>query len=171
MGRKKPKVAKGKAGSQIAKAVTKTAKKPKPPAKLHQVGSYGDLKKGFDRGTMQMDHIPSRAARVKHAEDVIGDKLTPAQARKIRDEAGAIAIEGTDHVDFSRTYGGRNTTAQIAGDAADLPGAVRRDLDEYVNAGVMTREQADAAAQQLLREVAPERLTKEYYLKLIEGIE
>ncbi|GEM_PF-2390691 len=164
-----PKKSRGLAGAKgrIAKKAVRIIETPIENVKLWDVGKYGTLKKSGGRDGMQMDHIPSKAARVKHAENVLGRKLTPREQRIIMNEAGAVAVTEEDHRGISRTFGPRNTPDQIAKDADDLKGAIDRDLKVYEDRlkedGVDTK-QLKKALNDLLQ---PDKLTKEYYEELL----
>ncbi|HSC79553.1 MAG TPA: DUF4157 domain-containing protein [Chitinolyticbacter sp.] len=92
-------------------------------------GVVGDLLTG--------DHIPSRAAillaRIAERERTLGRALTTTEfealAREARDLGVTVTLTEDLHKLLSRTYGGRNTASQIAGDAADLVSAFRRDAE------------------------------------------
>lgn len=75
------------------------------------------------------DHIPSRAALVKAEEAALGRKLTPAETAKIKNDGITVVLKDRTHKDLSRTYGGRNTAAQIAEDGKDLGQAFRKDAE------------------------------------------
>lgn len=162
------KKSKGLAGAKgrIAKKAVRIIETPIENVKLWDVGKYGTLKKSGGRDGMQMDHIPSKAARVKHAENVLGRKLTDREKRIIMNEAGAVAVTEEDHRGISRTFGPRNTPEQIAADADDLKGAIDRDLEVYKD-----RLKADGVSEKELKKalndlLQPDKLTKEYYEEL-----
>lgn len=108
-------------------------KKPKKKGRVTQweVGRYGDLKSRPGRDGMDMDHIPSKAALLKRAEEMKGSPLTPDEIKKISNSGTAIAVPRDVHHSTSRTYGARNTPDQVATDAADLSAAAKRDFDAY----------------------------------------
>jgi hypothetical protein len=85
--------------------------------------------RGVKGDALTGDHIPSRAALVADAEARLGRKLTPSELREIRDKGVTVALGEGSHVAHSRTYGGRNTAAQIAEDAKDLSRAFGRDTE------------------------------------------
>jgi len=74
-----------------------------------------------------MDHQPSFAAQVAAREAAIGRELSPAELNQLRKSTPAVASPREIHQTTSPTYGGRNTPAQIANDAADLAAAQARD--------------------------------------------
>ena len=78
-------------------------------------GKKGDLLTG--------DHGPSAAALKAYAVEH-GD---PRSAGQINSQALTNVITDSDHKRFSRTYGGRNTPAQIKKDSKDLGKALYRD--------------------------------------------
>jgi GNAT superfamily N-acetyltransferase len=80
------------------------------------------------------DHQPSGAA-VKEAlrQALHGAKTTPLtrlQARNAYKKAVTIVVTDDWHKKQSRTYGGRNSSAVITADAADLILAAKKDFDE-----------------------------------------
>ncbi len=113
------KKAKGKSGG-------KDKGKPKK-MKCGESGKYGDLKKKSGDGKFDRDHIPSKAALKKRAEELHGRDLTVAEGRAIDRAGEAIAIPRQAHIDVSPTYG--QSGANAAADAKDLAGAAKRDVD------------------------------------------
>ena len=96
-----------------------------------QTGTYGDLKAqraAFGEiEPLHMDHQPSFAAQVLARENVLGRELNRAELAKLKANTPAVASPREVHYGTSPTYGGRNTSAQIAEDAADLAAAQARD--------------------------------------------
>jgi len=76
---------------------------------------------------LDMDHQPSLAAQVAAKEAKLGRELSKKEINKLRDNTPAVASPRTVHQQTSPTYGGRNTPARIAKDAADLDAAAARD--------------------------------------------
>jgi filamentous hemagglutinin len=76
------------------------------------------------------DHIPSNAALLEWWTNLMGRKLTKAEAKSIRNSGSTIIEEYQVHV-AGRTYGGKNTTSQIAQDALDLRRAAIRDTMQF----------------------------------------
>jgi uncharacterized protein YfcZ (UPF0381/DUF406 family) len=92
-----------------------------------EVGTYGAMAaKAVVGDNLTPDHIPSFAA-VKKFKITKGGSLTAAQETDLRNNTNTIVYSGTIHKDFSRTYGGRNTDAQITADAKDLKAAFEAD--------------------------------------------
>lgn len=78
------------------------------------------------------DHQPSGAA-IKEAirqklHTALKRPLTRSMARNAYKKAITVVVEDIWHRKFSRTYGGRNSRAQIAQDAADLSTASVEDF-------------------------------------------
>ena len=73
-----------------------------------------------------MDHQPSFASAVVGRAGP-GTPLTPAEARELKAGTPAVASPRKVHQHTSPTYGGRNSKARIAEDAADLDAAAARD--------------------------------------------
>ncbi len=105
------------------------------PVKPGDTGTYGGLKRQKnalgETEPMDMDHRPSFAAQVKAREAVLGRQLEPEELAKLKASTPAVATPRSDHQQKSRTYGGRNTKAQIAKDAADLDKAAAKDNSAY----------------------------------------
>ena len=96
-----------------------------------QAGTYGELKaqKGAFGETepLDMDHQPSFAAQVAAREAALGRTLTPSERAAVKASTPAIASPRAVHQQTSPTFGGRNSPARIAEDAADLGAAAARD--------------------------------------------
>lgn len=96
-----------------------------------QTGAYGVLKAQKARfgetEPLNMDHQPSYAAQVAAREAALGRKLDPAERARLKASTPAVASPRKVHQETSPTYGGRNTPARIANDAADLTAAQARD--------------------------------------------
>lgn len=94
-------------------------------------GTYGDLRAQRrahgQTEPLHMDHQPSLAAQVRARENALGRPLTKSEINQVRNNTPAVASPRAVHQETSPTYGGRNTPAQIAGDAADLDAARVRD--------------------------------------------
>ena len=95
----------------------------KPAVRALEVGLYSDLSSRSRKDGLDIDHIP--------AQKVLEATLRASPARisegKIRAalrSAPAIAVPTRVHQKYSETYGGRNTKAKQAADAADLRTAV-----------------------------------------------
>ena len=94
-------------------------------------GTYADLKaqksQFGETEPLDMDHQPSFAAQKAAAEQTLGRRLTPAEARALKAGTPSVASPRTVHQQTSPTFGGRNTPARVAEDAADLAAAAARD--------------------------------------------
>lgn len=92
------------------------------------ISDYRNLNRRARSGDeMQHDHIPSHAATVRALEDRLGRELTDWELRGVLNDGAAVELTDQLHA-LSRTFRGRNTSAQIAGDAADLNLAMELDL-------------------------------------------
>ena len=102
----------------------------KPMLECGEVGTYGQLKKKRAAPDFERDHVPSKAALLQNAKNK-APGMTGAELKcvknKLTSRGMAIAIPKSAHRGFSPTCGGRNTPAQISGDAKDLSGAIDRD--------------------------------------------
>jgi hypothetical protein len=87
------------------------------------VGKVGDGLTG--------DHIPSRAALVENFK--LNNPGKPVPEELLNSEGITVTLKGTDHATLSRTYAGRNTSAQILEDAKDLAGAFNRDCEAILS--------------------------------------
>jgi hypothetical protein len=101
-----------------------------------EIGKYGEQKKRSGDNKYDRDHVPSKAALIKKAEQLAnkrdGDKLTSAQIKAIENLADVIVIPKATHKNASPTYGGKNTAERIRSDADDLSSAMERDLDSVL---------------------------------------
>lgn len=126
------------------------------PLACGQNGSYGDLPKRPDDSDLEKDHVPSKAALQRRAEQLVfGEKLTQQQSTAMRKQSAAyrklerlvgdggqaVAIPSSVH-STGRTYKRRNTRAQQEQDAADLAAAARRDI-QAIQAELDRQAQAD----------------------------
>ena len=103
--------------------------------KPYETGTYKDLSNRSVKGdNLAIDHQPSNASNIAREEASLGRDLTPAEARTVRDNGQAVAVPQDWHTGQSLTYGGRNTPAQIAGDASNPAiNAATRDSEHMVN--------------------------------------
>lgn len=85
--------------------------------------------RGVKNDKLTGDHIPSKAALFAAKEQKLSRKLTTSEKRRIEQEGVTVVLKDTNHTDLSRTYGGRNKTAQIAQDAQDLGKAFSMDAE------------------------------------------
>ncbi|MFG6102826.1 hypothetical protein U2F10_11275 [Leptothoe sp. EHU-05/26/07-4] len=103
------------------------------------VGQYGDLSVRSAKDGLTPDHIPSFGAIRENIERTLGRSLTPKEAKALRNKTNTIMIPTAIHRKSSRTYGGRNTKGQIAGDANNLAVAALKDQQvlrqALINAG------------------------------------
>ena len=99
--------------------------------KVGKVDTYKNLKKKTGDGTIDRDHIPSKAALIKRAEELKGKKLTPAEKKRIINESQAITVKKEVHKNGSTT-GAKNKTLSTE-DAKDLENAAKRDVNERIN--------------------------------------
>jgi len=91
-----------------------------------EMGTYGDQKKRTGKGKYHRDHIPSKAALKKRAEELNGGPITAAQAKAIDNAGLSIVIPAAAHRQVSPTYGGRNKPL-MGTDKDDLQSAAKRD--------------------------------------------
>lgn len=101
-----------------------------PHVQLGETVPYAEStarKRGVKRDAKTGDHIPSAAALKKYGA-AHGD---PRSAGQINSHGLTTVVTDADHRQFSRTYGGRNTAAQIDTDSKDLGRAIYRDVRHY----------------------------------------
>ncbi|KIY41688.1 S-type pyocin domain-containing protein [Pseudomonas sp. 10-1B] len=98
------------------------------PAEENETGIYGNLDRRSIRDDMDVDHIPAQGA-IKLWLKVNFPNLSPYQIRAYMRRAPAVVIPTHVHRKYSETYGGRNTRAKQALDAADLFEAVRSNVE------------------------------------------
>ena len=127
----------GKGGKSKAKGGRKgRGKKKKKKLKCGESGSYGELqKKDAQSVGMERDHVPSAGALRTRALDPSicgGEGLCKRQERAIARLASACAIPKGIHADYSRTFRGLNTPAQMSKDAGNLKEAARKDTDRIL---------------------------------------
>lgn len=125
-----------------------------------EAGTYGDLKKKTGGGKYHRDHIPSKKALKQRAEDLLGKKLSPSQARAIENGAFAVAIPAAAHRGESPTYGGRNKSIYQS-DADDLQSAAKRDVDA-MNNHMSEADDGCADAYKEVTEEVPDMTNEEY---------
>ncbi|WP_371356210.1 S-type pyocin domain-containing protein [Pseudomonas chlororaphis] len=100
----------------------------KPMVNPLEVGPANDLSSRSAKDGLDIDHIPSKKA----LEAILKANDPHMKDEKIQDylrKAPSIAIPRKVHQKYSTTYGGRNTKARQAEDAADLRTAVDTNLD------------------------------------------
>ena len=100
------------------------------------LGAYGD-QADIPGGDLNRDHVPSKAALLKRAEDLIyPETLSKAAKNAIINSALSIAIPTPLHQGDSPTYGGRQNQVMDDGlrrkesDSTDLQGAAKRDTEK-----------------------------------------
>lgn len=120
--------------------------------KTLDVGTYGELAPKSNGDGLTPDHIPSFAAIRQAREAELGRELNVSEERELRSTTNCIIYGTCTHQQESRTYGGRNTAAQIKQDAQDLGAAQERDLqairDALINQGNSPKN-VDAAFDRL----------------------
>lgn len=113
-------------------AQTDTGRGANSGVEVGQVGSYGYVQYLEQTGDgLTGDHQPSGAA-VKEAiremlHTALNKPLTRSMARNAYKKAITIVMTDVWHKLYSRTYGGRNTKAQIIADSQDLMSAAMED--------------------------------------------
>jgi len=117
------------------------------PVKKLEVGKvegYGESKRTTGDGTIDRDHMPSKAALIRRAEVLKGEPLTKAERNAIINDADSINLPREVHKEGA-TYGNKNTPELIDSDSNDLSGALNRDADLAVqNAKKLAPEHAKA---------------------------
>lgn len=126
---------------------------------LHgSTGTYADLKAAVDKAELgkwlQVDHIPSHASNLRAYEAANGLEIgelsrTGGVSNEILKNGGAMIVTTEEHQNWGRTFGGRNQRALQLADAADPNSAIEQDLQRYVDNGVITSEQKNAALDEL----------------------
>jgi hypothetical protein len=117
-------------------------------------GRYGDLAPRSIGDGLQVDHIPSHASNVRAAEASLQRRLTAAENAELKRNGGAIVVSDRQHMDNSRTYGGRNNAGQQIGDSIDPMGAIDLDMArhiDYLRAQGRTQSEIRAAIQDLIK--------------------
>jgi S-type Pyocin. len=101
----------------------------KSKVKPLEVGTYGDLAPRSKKDGMDIDHIPSQAALLRAAEEMLGRPLTVEEKKELINSAAGVAIPNKIHQKCSETYGGRNRPDKQLADASDLSRAVDSNFD------------------------------------------
>lgn len=102
------------------------------PVEPLDVDTYAELRRRALSGdALEHDHIPSAAALIRAQERRLRRELRPEEVRDLYNNAAAIELPSSVHR-ATRTYGGRNTRAQIADDARDLAAASNRDYSDRI---------------------------------------
>ena len=106
--------------------------------KCGELGQYGEQQKDTSaKGKRDRDHVPAKAALHARAEEIKNAPLkrgaagwvglSTCERNAISKGALTIVIPKPAHIDLSETYG--QSLEQAQKDAADLPGAAKRDTD------------------------------------------
>lgn len=98
------------------------------PAKLLEVGQFGETSRRSINDKMDVDHIVSRRAYERFLIKK-NPRLTSREIKALLEAAPSIVIPAEVHRKFSQTYGGRNTAARQIKDASDLRAAVDNNMD------------------------------------------
>lgn len=112
-----------------------TSRSAKSGVEERDVASYAMVQYLEKKGDgLTGDHQPSGAAIREALREALhlakSGPLTRSQARNAYRKAVTVVVTDVWHRAESRTYGGRNSRAQIASDAADLITAAKKDFDK-----------------------------------------
>ncbi len=119
-----------------------------------EVGTYGDLAPRSKKDGMDIDHIPSQAALLRAAEEMLGRPLTADEKKEIINSGAGVAIPREIHQKCSETYGGRNKLEKQQVDSGDLDAAVNSNFDAIktcLKENGYTDEQLEDAREELHR--------------------
>lgn len=119
-----------------------------------EVGTYGDLAPRSKKDGMDIDHIPSQAALLRAAEEMLGRPLTADEKKEIINSGAGVAIPREIHQKCSETYGGRNKLEKQQVDSGDLEAAVNSNFDAIktcLKENGYTDEQLEDAREELHR--------------------
>ncbi|MDA0149201.1 T6SS effector antibacterial DNase [Vibrio sp. LaRot3] len=119
-----------------------------------EVDTYGDLAPRSKKDGMDIDHIPSQAALLRAAEEMLGRPLTADEKKEIIKSGAGVAIPREIHQKCSETYGGRNKLEKQQVDAGDLEAAVNSNFDAIktcLKENGYTDEQLEGAREELHR--------------------
>ncbi len=130
--------------------------------KQGETGNYGGLSSRSVKDGLTPDHIPSFAS-VKKALRDSGINLSDSQLRALRNNTNCVVVKTCDHQSFSRTYGGRNSTAKVDIDSKDLYKAAELDLDTWEP---VWRSQGWSSSKISATRAEVHRLNKETFKKL-----
>ncbi|WP_240997115.1 S-type pyocin family protein [Vibrio campbellii] len=126
--------------------------KANPKVKPLEVGTYGELAPRSVKDGMDIDHIPSKAALLRAAEEMIGRPLSSDEKAAIIKSGASVAIPREIHQKCSETYGGRNKEAKQIDDAKDLKSAVDSNFNaikECLKNNGYTEEELEKARSEL----------------------
>jgi hypothetical protein len=126
-----------------APASTPTSTGGKKTLTAGELGTYGQQKQRTGGGLYDRDHIPSKGAMKERAAQLKGAPLTSEEARQVENQAKTVVLPKDLH-QAGRTYGGKNTEAQIAADASNLAGAAAKDIAAHT-ANIPTVRPGDPA--------------------------
>lgn len=115
----------------------------KPIVNPLEVGIYSDLSSRSRRDGLDIDHVPAQKVLEATLQRAFSDIPEEEIQRYLR-HAASIAIPARVHQKYSETYGGRNTMAKQAQNAADLRMAVDSNF-EAIKRGLLEEGYADAA--------------------------
>lgn len=102
------------------------------PVQPLDVDTYAELRRRALAGDqLEHDHIPSAAALIRAREIELDRELDADELRELYNNAATIELPASVHR-ATRTYGGRNSQAQISVDAADLAAAANRDYVDRI---------------------------------------
>ena len=136
-------------------------------------GAYRDLLKQPGGNKFDRDHVPSKAALKRIADEILeaegveltdkervtlfGNKKNPGL---IANEGESIAIDKSDHREASRTYGYRNTEERVIEDAKDAQAAAKKDtkaiLEDATRWGEKCREKYERWAENVVQKTHAE---------------
>jgi hypothetical protein len=94
------------------------------------VDTYKNLKKTTGDGTVDRDHITSKEALIKRAEELVGRPLTPNEKSMIKNESQAITVKKEIHKEASTTGSANKVLSKE--DSKDLESAAQRDINERI---------------------------------------
>ncbi len=135
--------------------------------KCGELNQFGEQSKDrSQKGKYHRDHVPSKAALLKRAEQLAQGRnknpviLSKCQRDRITQGALSIVIPAPVHRNFSRTFAGRGRVA-APGDRGDLAGAARKDLAE-VKKGLRNIDPACVKAYEKSAEKVRKITNKQY---------
>jgi hypothetical protein len=123
--------------------------------RLLEVDTMGNLRKrALPNDGLVHDHQPSHASNAAREAARLGRELTDAEESAIYDNGTCVVVPDEWHKKKSRTYGGRNSPSQIAGDASDPARAAALDSQRMVDTMPENFRAAASAAAQMVQRLA-----------------
>jgi filamentous hemagglutinin len=145
-------------GERLRQSLARREADVRPGVQPYEVGTYGDLTaRSRPHDGLQIDHQTSHASNVRREQNRLGRLLSTEEREALRMNSPAVAVPTRWHEQHSRTYGGRNTRAQVARDARYPSIGVALDTAAMVRHAAPEHREAARRAAEAMRSVARRR--------------